>query len=91
MEDINGTRRTTGDLRVCWYDWMDCQQDARPWKIVESNPSILKSKCRFSGYDEHPDDWFRYPGYMQGTPANSCAEIVLTVGQIKSFEAGRRM
>lgn len=66
VEEKNGTRRTTGDIRACWYDWMDCQQDARAWKIVESNPSILASKCRFNGYDEHPNDWFRFPGYMQG-------------------------
>ena len=67
MENNNGTRRTTGDIRACWYDWMDCQQDSRAWKIVESNPDILRSKCRFNGYDEHPNDWFRFPGYMQGT------------------------
>jgi hypothetical protein len=66
VESINGTRRTTGELRVCWYDWMDCQADSRHWFIVESNPTILQSKCAFSGYDEHPYDWFRFPGYPQG-------------------------
>ena len=45
---------------------MDCQADARHWFIVESNPAILDSKCSFQGYDEHPYDWFRFPGYPQG-------------------------
>lgn len=82
VEDVNGTKKTTGQMRVCWTDWMDCQDNSREWKIVESNREILDSKCRFGGYDEHPNDWFRFPGYMQGgyqkeiTPTNKNGKSV---------------
>lgn len=66
VNDVNGTRRTSGNIRVCWTDWMDCQSQARGWKIIESERELLDSQCRFSPYDEHPNDWFRFPGYLQG-------------------------
>ena len=62
----DGKPRVAGDIRVCFNDWMDCPADARKWKISESDVAILKSKCRFQPYDEHPNDWFRFPGYRKG-------------------------
>ena len=66
VNNVNGTRRTSGNIRVCWTDWMDCQIEARGWTIIESERELLDSQCRFQPYDEHPNDWFRYPGYLQG-------------------------
>jgi hypothetical protein len=62
----NGTRVTTGDIRVCMFDREGCQANAKAWKIIESDRELVNSKCRFAAYDEHPTDWFRYPGYMKG-------------------------
>jgi hypothetical protein len=66
VENINGTRRTTGDIRVCNYDLMDCTADSYAWTIIEGNKDLVDTRCRFRAYDEHPSDWFRFPGYRQG-------------------------
>lgn len=58
--------RTTGLVRTCWEEWMDCPSEARVWNIAEGSPEIVRANCIFRAYDEHPLDWSRFPGYREG-------------------------
>mmetsp|Transcript_3174 Transcript_3174/g.6437 ORF Transcript_3174/g.6437 Transcript_3174/m.6437 type:complete len:323 (-) Transcript_3174:222-1190(-) len=57
---------TTGEIRTCWEQWMDCPSESRKWMIVEGTPAVVKASCIFREYDEHPIDFARFPGYMRG-------------------------
>jgi hypothetical protein len=48
---------------------MDCSTGSRSWRLVEGAEQIVRARCAFKPYDEHPNDWQRYPGYMVPPPS----------------------
>uniref|UniRef100_A0A7S0QDN1 Uncharacterized protein n=1 Tax=Cryptomonas curvata TaxID=233186 RepID=A0A7S0QDN1_9CRYP len=46
------TKKTTGNLKVCWSDWMDCQYQSRDFQIVKSSKEETTVRCPFRPYDE---------------------------------------
>jgi len=66
VSDVNGTKQTTGNIRACWSDRMNCINDALNWTIREGDSSYVKQECYFRPYDQYGSNYILYPGYPQG-------------------------